>query len=530
MLSPTSCNPLRKENLAMNQSEALTSNKIRVRFAPSPTGYLHVGGARTALYNYLFAKKYKGTFILRVEDTDTARSTDEALRMQIEDLEWLGLHWEEGPDVKTLQDLGPLGPYRQSRRLAIYAEVAETLIRKGAAYYCFLSEAEIELQKQEAQRMGKPPHIKSPYQDWTLAQSLKKIADLEGIPFDETAVNRPLRSTSKAVVRFKTQSLKKDYLLQDLVRGEVKFPSDMVGDFVLLRSGGMPVYNFCCVVDDYKMGISHVLRAEEHLSNTLRQMMIFEAMGWKMPQFGHLSIILDEERKKLSKRKGATSVHEFKLEGYLPEALLNFVALLGWSHPEGREILSVQELVDSFALDRLHSAGAVFDEKKLRWVNASHLRQLPATELWQKVSPFLKDAGLVLPQEPQWQESAIEIFKTSMETLKDAVELFRPLSAAHFTVHESESREILSWPETHRVMEVWLNLLKSASETISEAQFAEMQEKVKVQAAVKGKHLFQPLRVAVLGVPHGTEIKLVVPLLKSSELVRRALMVQGLLK
>src|SRR5207253_3479676 len=243
------------------------------------TGYLHVGGARTALYNYLFAKKNGGEFILRIEDTDEARSTDESLRGVVDDLAWLNLLWDEGVDVKSLKDIGPNGPYRQSERQDIYKNVAEQLLQSGKAYYCFLTEEEIQAQRDEAKAAGRPPQVNSPYQDWPLAKSLERI-----------------KAGDKAVVRFKTKNLKKDYIFTDLVRGEVKFPSDMVGDFVILRSGGMPVYNFCCVIDDHMMKMSHVFRAEEHLPNTLRQLMIYEAMGWQPPQFGHISLILDEDR------------------------------------------------------------------------------------------------------------------------------------------------------------------------------------------------------------------------------------------
>lgn len=481
------------------------SSTVRTRFAPSPTGYLHVGGARTALYNYLFAKKMKGQFILRVEDTDEARSTDESLRMVIEDLQWLGLLWEEGPDPKTHKDVGPLGPYRQSARQDLYKKVAEELLQKGKAYYCFLTDEEIEKQREKATAEGRPPHVDSPYQDWPLEKALEKI-----------------KQGGKAVVRFRTRQLKKDYILQDMVRGEVKFPSDMVGDFVLLRSGGMPVYNFCCVVDDHLMKITHVLRAEEHLSNTLRQMMIYEAMDWVAPRFGHLSLILDEDRKKLSKRKGATSCHEFKMEGYLPAALKNYLALLGWSHPEGKEILCESELIESFSLERVHSAGAVFDIAKLKWVNATHLRAKPAREIWNLTEEFLRKEKLELPQDPAWQERSIEVFKTSMETLADAVELYRPISDPHFAI-QPEAAEALAWPSTKAVLTAWRDLLdQESADYLTEEKFLALQDKVKEISGAKGKFLFMAIRVAVIGKPHGTELKILVPLIQRSSLIRRA--------
>jgi nondiscriminating glutamyl-tRNA synthetase len=477
---------------------------VRVRFAPSPTGYLHVGGARTALYNYLFAKHHGGEFIYRIEDTDEARSTEESMRMQISDLEWLGLHWSEGPDAKTLIDVGPYGPYRQSRRLDIYKEHAYQLLEEGLAYYCFMTDEEIEVQRQESMRLGKPPQVNSPYRNWPLDKARER-----------------LEKGDKAAIRYKVLE-KKDYVLRDLVRGEVTFPSDMVGDFVLLRSSGMPVYNFCCVVDDALMKISHVLRAEEHLSNTLRQMMLYEAFHYPLPQFGHMSIILGSDRQKLSKRHGATSCNEYRLNGYLPEAMNNFIALLGWSSPAAQEILSVEEMIQQFSVERLNASPAVFDEQKLLWVNATHLRALPNEELWARVEPFLREAGLQLPQDVAWRDMALNAFKTSMNTLKDAVELFRPLSEAPLAL-ANEAQETLSWPTTRTVIEAWKSgIEKSGGDYLSEDQFLKLQDAIKDAHGVKGKHLFMPIRVAVIGKPQGTELKMLVPLMHKRTLLARA--------
>ena len=477
---------------------------VRVRFAPSPTGYLHVGGARTALYNYLFAKHFGGEFILRIEDTDEARSSEESMRMQIEDLKWLGFTWHEGPDAASLIDVGPYGPYRQSRRLDIYKEHANRLIEEGQAYYCFMTDAEIETQRQESLAQNRPPQVNSPYRDWPLEKAKVRLDKGE-----------------KAVVRYKVVE-KRDYVLKDLVRGEVTFPSDMVGDFVLLRSSGMPVYNFCCAVDDALMKITHVFRAEEHLSNTLRQMMLYEAFHYPLPQFGHLSIILGSDRQKLSKRHGATSCNEYRVNGYLPEALNNFIALLGWSSPLGQEILSADEMANQFSPDRLHSAAAVFDEQKLLWVNATHLRALSPRELWARVEPFLIEAGIKVPRDPLWQDMTLNVLKTSMQTLKDAVELFRPLSEGPVPL-SPESAEILSWPSTRAVVEAWrIGIENSGVEYLSEAQFLKLQDSIKDQLGVKGKHLFQPIRVAVIGTPQGTELKMLVPLMHKRTLLARA--------
>ena len=481
------------------------SENVRVRFAPSPTGFLHVGGARTALYNYLYAQQKKGQFIIRVEDTDEARSSEDSLRGMLDDLIWLGLDWNEGPHPETLKDMGPYPPYRQSQRQDIYKKVAEELLQKGKAYYCFLSEAEIDIQRAKAQAESRAPHVVSPYEDWPLEKSLAEI-----------------KAGKKAVVRFKTRALKKDYILQDLIRGEVKFPSDMVGDFVLLRSEGMPVYNFCCVVDDYMMKMSHIFRAEEHLPNTLRQLMIYEGMDWAIPQFGHISLVLDDDRQKLSKRKGAVACGQFKDEGYLPEALKNFILLLGWSHPEAKEIFSMDEMIKSFSVERLHTSGAVFDRVKLKWMNAQHLRAKSNSELWQLTEPFLTKAGLKLPSDPEWQQQAVEVFKTSMETLVDAVELFRPLDDSQYEIF-AESEETLKWEPTKAVLMAWIELLKAfPGERMTEVEFLKMQDEVKVKTNAKGKNLFMPIRVAVIGKPHGTELKILIPLMKKTSLIARA--------
>jgi nondiscriminating glutamyl-tRNA synthetase len=486
-----------------DEREAMSFSEIRVRFAPSPTGYLHVGGARSAYYNYLFAKKMNGKFILRIEDTDQARSTEESLRMMMEDLVWLGIRWDEGPDPVTRKDIGPFAPYRQSQRLEIYKKVADELIQKGKAFYCFLSDDELDELRENAQKNNQ--HLHSPYADLPLEKALEKIKQGE-----------------KAVVRFNTKGLHKDYLLNDLIRGEVRFPSDMVGDFVLLRSDGMPVYNFCCVVDDHLMKISHVLRAEEHLPNTLRQMMIYEGMGWPVPQFGHMSLVLDENRQKLSKRAGATSCHEFKNEGYLPEALKNFIALLGWSHPDGKEVLSEAEMIAGFDVSRLNPAGAIFDAVKLKWMNAQHLRAKPELEIWQLIEPFLKKEKINYPQDTNWQLKSVSIFKSYLETLQDAVEFYRPLADENFALDES-AKEVLAWEPTKNVLLTWKELLSAnANEVLSEESFLKIQDEVKLKTGAKGKNLFQPIRVAVIGKPHGTELKILVPLMKKTSLIMRA--------
>ncbi len=481
------------------------SSEIRVRFASSPTGYLHVGGARSALYNLLYAKRNHGKFILRIEDTDQARSTEESLKMMIDDLKWLGLKWDEGPHPETLKDMGAFGPYKQSERLDLYKKFADQLLEEGKAYYCFMTDSEIDSQREKLKAAGNQTHVISPWENKPPSEALQKIAGGE-----------------KAVVRFKTRELKKDYILKDLIRGEVKFPSDMVGDFVLLRSDGMPVYNFCCVVDDYTMKISHVLRAEEHLPNTLRQMMIYEGLGWVLPQFGHISLVLDDDRQKLSKRKGAVACDQYKKEGYLPAAMNNFLALLGWSHPQEKEIMTMQDMEENFSLDRVHSSGAVFDRVKLKWMNSQHLRALPNNEIWKQIEPFLNAAGLKLPKDSDWQNKSVETFKSYMEILSDAVNLYTPLDDSKYEI-KPESDEALKWEPTKAVLTAWKQLVNEhPQESFSEADFLKIQDEVKAKTGQKGKNLFFPIRIALIGQPHGAELKILVPLMTKKSILERA--------
>lgn len=476
-----------------------SSSSVRVRFAPSPTGYLHVGGARTALFNYLYAKQKGGTFILRIEDTDLERSTEESLRMQISDLQWLGLTWDEGVDPLTLQSVGPYGPYRQSERLHIYKKYAGELLERGLAYYDFRTDEELEKIKQEGDGFTRIPR---PSNLVPLTEARERLAKGE-----------------QAAVRFKVEG-GRHHKIQDLVRGEVSFPEEMVGDFVILRSNGMPVYNFCCVIDDALMKITHVFRAEEHLSNSLRQLMIYEAFAWEPPAFGHLSLILGTDKQKLSKRHGATSCNQYRELGYLPDALLNFIALLGWSPGGDQEIFSVQELIAQFQVERLQKAGAVFDPDKFKWMNGMHLRALSDEALWTHLKPFLADKGLLLPESADFIHKSLLAFRPKMETLQDGVELYAPLDDSRFAI-EAEAQEVLAWESSRAVFTAWQNLLSARTATLSPEEFDQALEQIKQQTGAKGKHLFMPIRVAIIGKPHGPDLKVLVPLLSLASLQNR---------
>lgn len=496
-------------------SNKVRPNEVRVRFAPSPTGYLHVGGARTALFNWLYAHHTSGKFLLRIEDTDQARSTEDFLQSQLEDLKWLGLHWDNSNlqqdnsetqrDWKKQAEANSHCIYRQSQNLDTYKNYGEKLLESGHAFYCFCREDQLLRKKQKAKEQGQFLHYDGTCRQFSLKEAKAKV-----------------QSGESATIRFKVPATSKDYLIKDLIRGDVTFPSNMVGDFVILRSNGMPVYNFCCVIDDHLMNITHVFRSEEHLSNTLRQAMIYEGYGWERPQFVHLSLILGSDKKKLSKRHGGTSCHHYRERGFLPEALLNYLALLGWSLSDDREIFSLPELIKLFTLDRVHKNPAIFDEDKLKAINAHHLRHLPHKDLWQRILPFLERAGLHIQQDQGWKHQSLEVLKSYMETLADAPALYQLLLDDHFQITDA-GFETLKWPEAKKVIAAWQNQLKAFNrDLVYSEDFLHIQKQIQTQCGVKGKHLFMPLRVAILGRPQGVELKKFVPLLKVSSLLKRS--------
>ena len=439
---------------------------VRARFAPSPTGHLHVGGARTAIFNWLFAKHARGTFIIRVEDTDQARSTRESEQMVLDDLRWLGLQWDEGPDVG-----GPDAPYRQSERVHIYRAAADLLIERGVAYRCYCTEEELEAKRKVAEAEGRPPHY-----------------DLKCWRGRGTTEN----TGTPHAVRFHVPE-DGDVTIDDLIRGEVTWKKESLGDFIVVRSDGLPTYNFSVVVDDHEMEITHVIRAEEHLTNTHRQVLIYRAMSWPVPLFAHVSLILGPDRSKLSKRHGATSVSQYAEEGYLPEAMVNYLTLLGWSSPDGAEVFTREEAIEKFALDRVNPAPAVFDPQKLDWLNGQYIHRMSAAELRPLVAAFF---------DVPWLEEAIDVVKTSVQRLTQfgaALEFVRswqppPVDRAFAAALAAEFRE-------HGAPQ-------------NEEGYKAMVERLKTSTGLKGKNLFMPLRLAVTGMEHGPELVRAIPLLQ----------------
>ncbi len=460
---------------------------VRVRFAPSPTGYLHIGGARTALYNYLFAKATGGTYVLRIEDTDVERSTKEYEEMVMEDLKWLGLTHVEGPDCP-----GNCGPYRQSERTAIYKKHAEELVDRGLAFYCFCTQEELEAKKKLVEEANGDPRYDGTCHHITKEEARARIAKGE-----------------EAVIRFKAPE--KEYVLQDKVRGTVTYPVGMVGDFVIIRSNGLPVYNYCCVVDDWLMSITHVIRAEDHLANTLRQLMLYEAFGVTPPVFAHVSLLVGHDRQKLSKRHGATSVHQYRKDGFLPQALNNYLCQLGWSHPEEKDIYSLDQLLEHFNLDRFNKAAATFDMAKLTWVNGQHLRLLSDDQILSMVQEVLPANHEFYQLDLPKQQQAIALYKEKCEFAKDYIAHLDDLFFPDYQMTD-DLKEIFSWETTPAIKTYLLSqvgeLLMQGQSYLTEDQFNFWSEHIKKELKIKGKPLFMGMRGVLTGKAHGSDLKI----------------------
>lgn len=377
--------------------------EVRVRFAPSPTGYLHIGGARTALFNWLFAKKYNGKLILRIEDTDTERLKEDSVSQILTSLKWLGLSWDEGPEVG-----GDFGPYFQSDRKELYSKVAARLLEEGKAYYCFCTPETLEKER-EKQRVAKQP--------FRYARTCRNLS------VEEAKARAASGEPYSVRIKIPTDG---DLVVQDLIHGDVKFDLTQFDDFVIVKTNGMPTYNFAVIIDDHMMKITHVLRAEEHLSNTPKQILLYEACGFKIPKFGHMPMILAPDRSKLSKRHGATSVEEFREQGYLPHAIVNYLTLLGWAPGNEEEIFSLNDTIMQFDLEKMSKKAAVYDTKKLTWMNGQYLSSLTLNEILPEVKKFFLQSGLVnqvwLEENAKLFEKIVDVVRIRVKTLVEVVE------------------------------------------------------------------------------------------------------------
>ncbi|ADG81155.1 glutamate--tRNA ligase [Thermincola potens] len=473
---------------------------VRVRFAPSPTGPLHIGGARSALFNWLLARKYNGTMIVRIEDTDLERSSRESEENILKALEWLGLDWDEG-----IGKGGSNGPYRQTERLDIYREYAQKLLAAGQAYYCYCTEEELDAERQALLAKGEMPRYLGKCRH--LTEEDRARYEAEG---------------RKPVIRFRVPE-NENIVVRDLVRGNVVFESNGIGDYVIVKSDGIPTYNFAVVLDDALMGITHVVRGEEHLSNTPRQLMIYDALGLQAPQFAHVSLILGKDRSKMSKRHGATAIEQYEKLGYLPEALVNFLVLLGWS-PEGEEeIFSLEQLVEQFSLDRVAKNPAVFDLDKLNWLNGYYIRQSPVERIAAMALPYLKEAGYVSDQvtaDSEWLKMVVASVQEYLSYVAEITEHVKIYFNEDFDFESEEAKNILLDEDFPRVAELFKEKITALEELTPETA-KQMLKALTKELKLGGKKVYMPLRVALTGQTHGPELFYIIPILGKEKALAR---------
>ncbi len=470
----------------------LDPKKIRVRYAPSPTGFLHIGGARSALFNYLFAKKHQGQFIIRIEDTDIERNVAGGEVSQIRDLKWLGII----PDESPLDPNPKYAPYRQMERLATYQQYADQLMKQGHAYPCYCSEEELERSREEQLASG----IAAPqYNRRCLHLSQSEKQDF-------------INQGRKPVVRIKLNDhLKIDFV--DLVRGPVSFNNDDIGDWVLIKSNGIPTYNFAVVIDDYLMDITHVFRGEEHLSNTPKQIQIYQYLNFPIPQFGHMTIIVNDQGKKLSKRDASIVqfMSQYRDMGYLPEAIFNFILLLGWS-PEGtQEIFTKQQAIDAFDASRLSSSPSMFDPQKMNWLNNYYIKQLPEDTYWQMIAPFVNQApGIDKFSETQLKTLSL-LFKEQILYGTQIIDLIKPVLTPTF-VFDEETTTLLASSESKQALSLFIEKFKLLT-TLDGPSIKAIFKSIQAETGLKGKPLFMPVRLKLTGQLHGAELANLIPML-----------------
>lgn len=454
-------------------------DQVRVRFAPSPTGYLHVGSSRTALFNYLFAKHHNGVFVLRIEDTDLARSTEASTQAILDGMKYLELFWDEGPEVG-----GDYGPYFQSQRLDLYREYADKLLEAGRAYQCFCTPEELDQIRKEAVEQGRDPKYDG---------RCFHLSDAERQQFIEQG--------RKPVLRFKAE-YEGTTVVEDLIRGKVTFDNNQLDDFVIVKSDGMPTYNFAVVVDDALMRISHVIRGEDHLSNTPKQIQLYEALGFPVPKFAHIPMILGPDKTLLSKRHGATSVTQFRDEGYLPDAMVNYLALLGWSYDDSQTIFKRDDLIRKFALEKVSKNPAVFDITKLQWMNGVYIRDLSLDEFYQIALPLFQSWGYISEEVTSEEESRL---KAVLAILQERVKLLSELKEASYYFFEDELRynekalnKVLFKEGAAEVLNALLPELLNVKDYTQE-NLEPLFRKVQEQFDCKLAAVIQPVRVAVTG-------------------------------
>lgn len=483
------------------------ANAIRVRYAPSPTGHLHIGNARTALFNYLFARNLGGTFLIRIEDTDLKRNIEGGEESQLTYLKWLGIDWDESIDKD-----GGYGPYRQSERLDIYNRYYNELLDRGLAYKCYCTEEELQAEREAQIARSELPR----YSGKCANLSKEEQAQLEA-------------EGRQPSIRFKVPS-GKVYTFNDLVKSEVSFESDGIGDFVIVKKDGIPTYNFAVAIDDHKMEISHVLRGDDHISNTPKQLMIFEAFDWEPPIYGHMTLIVNESRKKLSKRDESIIqfIEQYADLGYLPGALFNFIALLGWS-PEGEdEIYLKEDFIQMFDADRLSKSPAVFDTNKLAWMNNQYMKKLALDEIVELSLPHLVKAGLVNeddPEEREWARNLISLYQEQMSYGAEIVELSKQFFTDEID-YDEEAKAVLEEEQVPEVLQAFHEEV-DALEPFDAGGIKKAIKAVQKATGQKGKKLFMPIRVAVTGQTQGPELPNAIELLGKDKIKSRLARLQG---
>ena len=475
---------------------------VRVRYAPSPTGHLHIGNARTALFNYLYARHYGGQFIVRIEDTDAKRNVEGGEQNQLSYLKWLGIEWDESIDVG-----GNYGPYRQSERLSIYKKCWKSLLERGLAYYCYCTEEELQIEREQQISMGETPKYGGKHRNLTVEEQQAFVA--EG------------RLPS---IRFRVPD-NHTYTFEDMVKGTISFQTHDMGDFVIVKKDGMPTYNFAVAVDDHFMKITHVLRGEDHISNTPRQLMIYEAQGWTPPQFGHMTLIVGNDHKKLSKRDESVVqfIQQYEEFGYIPEALFNFIALLGWSPQGEQEMYSKQQLIFCFDEKRLSKSPALFDRNKLAHINSCYIKQADPTYISSIAIPYLQKAGCLgknlTNDEREWAHELVCLYQDKLVTVSDIVSLTTLFFEPSVQLAE-EAKHVLEQSYTPSVLRSFLSAIQLI-EQFNVSSIAQSIKQVQNETGFKGKQLFMPIRVALTGQTHGPDLNITIHLLGFERVIKR---------
>jgi nondiscriminating glutamyl-tRNA synthetase len=460
-------------------------DNVRVRFAPSPTGYLHVGGLRTALYNFLFARHHNGVLVLRIEDTDQTRYVEGAVEKLIQALKWAGIEYDEGPDAG-----GNYGPYLQSERLSTYREHAQQLIENDHAYYCFCTPEDLEKMREHQAANGMTPKYDG---------SCRQLSHNE--------VNKKIDQGISRVIRLKMPD-EGNTTFEDIIRGTVSFQNELQDDQILLKSDGFPTYHLANVIDDHLMGITHVIRGEEWLLSLPKHIQLYKAFGWDVPKLSHLPLLLNTDRSKLSKRQGDVAVEDYQEKGYLPEALINFLALLGWNPGTDQEFFGMGELIEQFSLERVSKSGAVFDIEKLNWMNGHYIRELPEEERFKFLTSFFEKAGFDVSDKEKTEKIISGIYKKvdKGEDVKREAQIFYQ---DEIEVTEDEALEILKKNGSKIVLEQFLENLEKAGE-LNVDNFKQIMKEVQSQTGVKKQDLWMPIRIALTGVTHGAELPLII--------------------